>query len=114
VVVVGPSYIGGSPLSVLLEAAHEADSVMVEKAVTVISRVVIEVVAGAVVITMLLVSAVSDLCEGVNKISPVEKLSLVVVSVAVAVVVSVAVPVETPVVVSVAVAVVVSVSVPVE
>jgi hypothetical protein len=43
VVVVGPAYMGGSPLSVVLvvfevlEASQEADSVIVESAVTVIS-----------------------------------------------------------------------------
>ena len=34
VVVVGPTYIGGSPVSVLLEAEQEADSVIVKEAVT--------------------------------------------------------------------------------
>jgi hypothetical protein len=41
VVVVGPAYMGGSPLSVVLvvlEASQEADSVIVENAVTVISE----------------------------------------------------------------------------
>lgn len=35
VVVVGLTYIGGSPVSVLLEAEHEADSVIVKEPVTV-------------------------------------------------------------------------------
>jgi hypothetical protein len=48
VVVVGPTYIGGS--SELLEAEHEPDSVIVKEAVTVI------VSAGAVVISMPVVS----------------------------------------------------------
>jgi phosphatidylserine synthase len=80
---------GGSPLSVMLvvlvvlEASQEADSVTVEIAVMV-----------TVVISEPLVSnsrLSSTECTG---FSPVEKLSLVVVSVAVAVVVSVRVSVE--------------------
>ena len=50
VVVVGPTYIGGSPVSVLLEAEHEADSVIVKETVTVI------VSAEAVVVPMSKVS----------------------------------------------------------
>ena len=50
VVVVGPTYMGGSPVSVLLEAEHEADSVIVKEAVTV------TVSAGAVVVPFCLVS----------------------------------------------------------
>ena len=50
VVVVGPTYIGGSPLSVLLDAEHEADSVIVKEAVTV------TVSAGAVVVPASMVS----------------------------------------------------------
>ena len=50
VVVVGPTYIGGSPVSVLLEAEQEADSVIVKDAVTV------TVSAEAVVVPFYLVS----------------------------------------------------------
>lgn len=50
VVVVGPTYMGGSPVSVLLEAEHEADSVIVKEAVTV------TVSAGAVVVPAPLIS----------------------------------------------------------
>lgn len=49
-VVVGPTYGGGSPVSVLLEAEHEADSVIVKEAVTV------TVSAGAVVVPTPMVS----------------------------------------------------------
>lgn len=50
VVVVGPTYIGGSPVSVLLEAEQEADFVIVKEAVTV------TVSAEAVVVPFYLVS----------------------------------------------------------
>ena len=53
VIVVGPTYIGGSPVSVLLEAEHDADSVIVKEAVTV------TVSAGAVVISVPMVSEFS-------------------------------------------------------
>jgi hypothetical protein len=110
---------GGSPLSVVLvvlEASQEADSVIVENAVTVTSDtwvvVMSDVSAGAVVIPEPLVSKSRLSTIERTGLSPVEKLSLVVVSVAVAVVVSVRVPVEkfSPVFVSVAVAVFVTVA----
>ena len=87
VVVVEPAYMGGSPVSVLLEAEHDADSVIVKEAVTVI------VSAEAVVISAH-GQQVSYPSQINSRRPPVEKLLLVVVSVAVAVVVSVRVPVE--------------------
>lgn len=59
VVVVGPTYIGGSPVSVLLEAVHEADSVIVEKEMTVIPMIEVDVSAGAVVIPLYMVNFTS-------------------------------------------------------
>jgi hypothetical protein len=110
---------GGSPMSVVLvvlEASQEADSVIFENAVTVTSDtwVVVknDVSAGAVVTSEPLVSDSRSSSTECTRFSPVEKLSLVVVSVAVAVVVSVRVPVEkfSLVFVSVAVAVFVTVA----
>jgi hypothetical protein len=110
---------GGSPLSVVLvvlEASQEADSVIVENAVTVISDTCVvvtnDVSAGAVVISEPLISKSRLSITEDGGFLPVEKISLVVVSVAVAVVVSVRVPVEkfSLVFVSVAVAVFVTVA----
>lgn len=69
-VVVDPAYIGGNPVSVLLEAEHEADSVIVKGAVTV------TVSADAVVISVPMVSKFHNHSKEILKAHPLRNCCL--------------------------------------
>jgi hypothetical protein len=69
-VVVDPAYMGGNPVSVLLEAEHEADSVIVKEVVTV------TVSADAVVISVPMVSKFHTHTKGTLNTHPLRNCCL--------------------------------------